>query len=133
MTAFAIVPAPREAVVLDERKAIPAAWKAAARERSGGVCAYPGCEVEAPLEYDHALCLGLGGKHRAENIQPLCIPHHRAKTNRDLKMIARAKAMAGLTGQQARRKKRGGSSIPAHKNPWPKGRKINGRKPANDE
>lgn len=101
----------RAPVELDERKAIPKAWKQAALDRSGGTCAYPECEVTEGLEYDHILALKIGGKHRAENIQPLCKAHHLAKTARDVKMIARAKRLAGETGQQARRAKRGESSI----------------------
>lgn len=51
------------------------------------------------------LALGLGGKHRAENIEPLCGPHHLAKTKRDVKMIARSKRLAGetCTGEPARK------------------------------
>lgn len=101
----------RPPVELDVRKAIPKAWKAAALERSGGTCAYPDCDVTAPLEYDHMLCLALGGKHQAENIQPLCVPHHRAKTDLDIKMVARSRRCAGETGQRARRDRRGAGSI----------------------
>lgn len=111
-------PLTRAPVQLDERKTIPNAWKEAARGRSNGVCAYPECEVSSGLEYDHILALGLGGKHRAENIQPLCGPHHLQKTRLDVKMIARAKRLAGETGQYARRQKRGGSSIKSA--PFPK-------------
>lgn len=109
----------RPPVEIDERKHIPEAWKAAARERSGGVCAYPECDVAGPLEYDHVLPLKLLGKHRPENIQALCKPHHLQKTKLDVKMIARAKRMAGETGQRARREKRGKGSIPARVNAWP--------------
>lgn len=101
----------RPPVDLDERKAIPRSWKLAALDRSGGTCAYPECEETQGLEYDHILCLGLGGKHRAENIQPLCKPHHRAKTDLDVRLIARAKRCAGETGQRARRERRGSGSI----------------------
>lgn len=98
-----IIPAPDRSV--DARKAIPRAWKEAALTRSGGTCGYPECEVRTGLEFDHMLALGLGGKHRAENIEPLCGPHHLAKTKRDVKMIARSKRLAGETcqGEPARK------------------------------
>lgn len=106
-------------IELDERKAIPKAWKEAARARTDGMCARLECMVTEGLEYDHALPLGLGGKHRADNIQPLCKIHHRQKTDRDIKLIAKAKRMAGTTGQRARREKRGGSSIKSRVNGFP--------------
>jgi len=115
----------RPPVELDERKAIPKAWKEAARARSGGVCAYPDCEVSKGLEYDHILALGLSGKHCADNIQPLCGPHHLQKTKLDVKMIARAKRRSGETGQYARRQKRGHGSIKSA-GFAPRNRKLNG-------
>lgn len=129
----------REPVSIDPRKAIPAAWKRDALQRSGGVCAWLGCDCAGPFEYDHALCLALGGKHANDNIQPLCIPHHRIKTARDIKMIAKARALAGETGQRKRREARGGSSIKGrgfqqppegYRHPWPK--TSLGRKKRND-
>lgn len=131
----------REPVAIDPRKAIPDAWKRAARERSGGVCAWLGCESKGPFEYDHALCLALGGKHANDNIQPLCIPHHKIKTARDVKMIARAKRCAGETGQRKRREARGGSSMKSrgfqetpegYRHQWPK-RSFPSRKPRERE
>lgn len=58
-------------------------------------CAYPGCTEERDLEIDHAIPLALGGKDKDENLEPLCQAHHRAKTARDVKMIAKARR-AGL-------------------------------------
>lgn len=78
----------------EPRKAIPRAWKDAALARTGGQCARLDCEVTTGLEFDHMLALGLQGKHAAENIEPLCGPHHQAKTKRDVAMIARAKRRA---------------------------------------
>lgn len=101
----------REPVPATVRKAIPEAWKRDARQRAGGVCAWPGCAVSGPLQYDHELALELGGPHANRNIQALCIPHHKVKTARDMKMIARARRLRGETGQLSRRQKRGGSSI----------------------
>lgn len=96
-----------EPVQIEARKAIPASWKAAALARTEGVCARLDCDRADGLEFDHILALALGGKHAADNIEPLCRPHHRAKTDRDLAMIARAKRRSG------------GGSIPARKSPWP--------------
>lgn len=100
---FSLIPAPDRSV--EVRKAIPRAWKNEALIRSGGTCAYPGCEVRTGLQYDHMLALGLGGKHAVENIEPLCVPHHLIKTKRDVKMIARSKRLAGETcqGEPARK------------------------------
>ena len=66
---FSLLPAPDRSV--EVRRAIPRAWKNEALIRSGGTCAYPGCEVRTGLQFDHMLALGLGGKHAAENIEPL--------------------------------------------------------------
>lgn len=61
--------------------------------KHGDCCAYPGCEVTVGLEVDHIICLALGGKDRDENLEPLCAAHHKAKTARDRKMIAKAKRL----------------------------------------
>lgn len=60
-------------------------------KRDGGCCKYPGCDVTEGLEVDHIVCLELGGKDTDDNLETLCAAHHRAKTNRDLKMIAKAR------------------------------------------
>ena len=93
--AVSLIPEPDRST--EERKAIPRAWKDVALARSGGTCARLGCEVRDGLEFDHVLALGLGGAHAAENIEPLCGPHHLAKTKRDVRMIARAKRLARET------------------------------------
>lgn len=97
-----IIPEPDRST--EARKAIPRAWKEAALARTGGTCARLECEVTVGLEFDHMLALGLQGKHAAENIEPLCGPHHLAKTKRDMAMIARSKRLAGetCTGKPAR-------------------------------
>jgi 5-methylcytosine-specific restriction endonuclease McrA len=79
----------REALELDER-GVTAATRARiiARDKH---CKWPGCEVTAPLEVDHAICLGIGGKDRDDNLQALCVDHHKVKTARDKGLIARAK------------------------------------------
>ena len=76
-------------------------------ERSGHVCAYPGCDETEGLEIDHIICLGLGGKDEAQNLEPLCGHHHRQKTDRDIRLIAKARRLSSETGQAARRAKNG--------------------------
>ncbi len=82
-------PAVREDVEIDARRMTPAR-RARIIAHHGGVCAYPGCEVTEGLQVDHIICLGLGGKDRDDNLEPLCDPHHKAKTRRDKKLIAKA-------------------------------------------
>lgn len=125
-----IIPEPDRST--EARKAIPRAWKDAALVRTGGQCARLDCEVTTGLEFDHIIALGLQGRHAAENIEPLCGPHHLIKTKRDVEMIARAKRRALETCQGATKQ------IPQRPNPWgPKGiRKLQSagfRKPANDD
>lgn len=90
----------RELVHIDERKAIPRAWKQSALERTNGQCARLDCSASTGLEFDHILALALGGKHAELNIEPLCREHHKIKTRRDIKMIAKAKRQARETGKQ---------------------------------
>lgn len=79
----------REPLELDER-GVTAATRARiiARDKH---CQWPGCEVSTGLEVDHAICLGIGGKDRDDNLQALCNPHHKIKTARDKGLIAKAK------------------------------------------
>lgn len=112
-------------IELDARKAIPKSWKQAALARSGGTCIRLDCEATEGLEFDHAIPLALGGKHQADNIQPLCRAHHRQKTDLDLKLIAKAKRLSGEAGQRARRERKGGGSIKS-KGFGPISRKLNG-------
>lgn len=80
----------REPVPVTERKAMTPARKRRISQRQKGLCAYPDCE--APIdEYDHIVCLGLGGRDTDDNCEGLCAEHHRIKTNRDLKLIAKAR------------------------------------------
>lgn len=125
-----IIPEPDRST--EARKAIPKAWKEAARARTGGQCARLDCTITTGLEYDHIIALGLQGKHAPENIEPLCGPHHLIKTKRDVEMIARAKRRAQETCQGPTR------PIPQRPEPWgPKGvRKLQSggfRRPANDD
>lgn len=60
------------------------------------------------VEFDHEIPLGAGGKdHDQVALVPLCKPCHALKTSADAKRIAKTRRQAGLTGQQARRKRKG--------------------------
>lgn len=83
-------PAQREPVEIEPRRMTPAR-RARVLAAHGNCCAYPGCEVSEALEIDHVIALELGGKDADENLEPLCGPHHKVKTARDLGLIARAK------------------------------------------
>lgn len=101
----------REEVPKTPRRAMTVKRRRECLARFDGICAYPGCDVKIGLEVDHVICLGLGGPDEDHNLEPLCGPHHRQKTDRDIRMIAKAQRQAGNKGQTARREKRGGSSI----------------------
>lgn len=108
----------REPVENTTRGTMTVAMKRAALDRSNGFCAYPGCMIREGLEFDHAICLALGGKHSADNIQALCLDHHKAKTARDIKMIAKARRLAKTEAGDGRKTR---NPIPKRTNhQWPK-------------
>ena len=113
---------------MEKRRDFPSSVKQAVRERANYICEYPGCDNSA-VEVDHIVPEGLGGLSTYDNAQLLCTACHARKTKLDSKMMIEADKKGGRIGQHARRKKRGGSSIPAKKNAWPpKGsRKIKSR------
>jgi 5-methylcytosine-specific restriction endonuclease McrA len=87
-----------EAVVIPPRPAVSAALRARVIAKSDGHCAYPCCEVRAGLEVDHVIPRELGGSDAEHNLSALCGPHHKQKTARDVKMIAKARRIRkGLT------------------------------------
>ena len=47
------------------------------------VCATPGCDRTVGIEWDHIEPHAAGGPTELANMQPLCAPHHRAKTATD--------------------------------------------------
>jgi hypothetical protein len=49
----------------------------------GAQCAEQGCDRRYDLEWDHDDPVVHGGESSYENLQPLCRPHHWAKTERD--------------------------------------------------
>jgi hypothetical protein len=54
-------------------------------EFGGVTCAIEGCERRYGLQWDHIDPVANGGPTTYENIQPLCGPEHREKTERDRK------------------------------------------------
>jgi hypothetical protein len=52
---------------------------------NGVVCAEPGCNRTYGLQWDHVDPCANGGLTSLGNMQPLCIPHHVDKTERDRK------------------------------------------------
>lgn len=69
-------------------RAIPAAVRTALEVRAvlahGDVrCASDGCDRTLGLQWDHEQPFAKGGPTSYENLQPLCAPHHRAKSARD--------------------------------------------------
>lgn len=95
-------------------------------ERANGCCESCGCKVGGSVAYDidHVVPAYAGGKATLENGQVLCKALcHREKTRRDNQAAKKSNRIRGLTGQRARREKRGGSSIQGRSD-WPKGRKL---------
>jgi hypothetical protein len=60
----------------------------------GSVCSEPNCDRRYHLERDHIDPVANGGPTAFANIEPLCYPHHQAKTERDRR--------AGLLNRRAR-------------------------------
>lgn len=66
------------------------------------------CQKPLPVSgpevaYDHVVALALGGPDTDDNLQLLCtVPCHARKTAADLTAIAKAKRLAGETGQDRR-------------------------------
>ena len=112
----------RPPVELDARKSMTPARRKRVLERHDHVCARLDCEEREGLEIDHIIPLALGGKDEDENLEPLCRHHHRIKTIRDVKMIARAKALEKQNYGPKQEPK-----IKSGKPNWPKGRKIPSR------
>lgn len=108
-------PAPlvREPVEI-ERRNVSKARRQKIIAAQGGVCKRADCDAPA-VEVDHIVPLWLGGSNRDENLEGLCGPCHLRKTRAEAPLRAKIMRQSGETGQYARRQKRGGSMIPAHK------------------
>jgi len=62
---------------------IPAAVRDALRVRDHGTCTVEGCSRNAYLEIDHKQPYAKGGPTALDNLQLLCLKHHRNKTATD--------------------------------------------------
>ena len=75
----------------DRRGRLPGNWnslKALAKKRAGYRCQHSidgiRCTNTTELEVDHIVA---GDNHSLSNLQVLCTPHHKAKTQRELRNI----------------------------------------------
>lgn len=82
--------------------------------RDGEVCARLDCGCTVGLQVDHVIALELTGADEDHNLQLLCIPHHKAKTRFDQKMIARARRLRKKANPETRKPAR------MRSRPWPK-------------
>ena len=98
-------------------------------ERDGGVCYLCGKKVLAgqPWDAEHVKAWTIYGDDSDENLK---VAHkevcHKAKTDADMKIVHKSNRQGMITGQQARRAKRGFGLIQS-RNEWPKGQKLQSR------
>lgn len=101
-----VAPASGEKVEATPRRSMTPARRKRILARHGDVCAYPECEIVTGLEVDHIVCLELGGRDVDDNCEGLCAHHHKIKTARDLKLIAKARRIrkrdAGIKPRKGR-------------------------------
>jgi 5-methylcytosine-specific restriction endonuclease McrA len=83
----------REPVEVPDRPRPTAAERRLVLTRQGGCCGHLGCTETQGLEIDHQIPRDLGGKDHVDNYVALCVPHHKTKTQRDRKMIDRARRL----------------------------------------
>lgn len=112
----------REAQDATERLAMTAARRQRVIDRDGEVCRYPACEVTTGLEVDHIVCLGLGGKEEDRNLQLLCGPHHKIKTDADKKAMAKARRNRKREEEPREPSSLQGRPFPAASRPFPQSR-----------
>ena len=100
------------------RRRFPAKILAARLLEFAGCCAECGNKVggvHGMIQWDHIVPLEMGGEDAIENLQPLHVGCHKAKTAEDARHIAKAKRMrqreAGI-GRQARNKIPGSKGTP---------------------
>lgn len=77
-------------------------------EAQGGVCCVAGCNVSEGLEAEHSTPNAI---RAGRPDQLMCQPHHREKTKRDVKEIARAKRLSGEKMSQYEKRKRFGPAL----------------------
>lgn len=114
----------RELVDGTARKGFTTKQRRQVYEANDGLCA--GCDEPLADKWhvDHRLPIALNGTHAPDNWQPLCESCHALKTREDVARIAKAKRQRKLVENVEPSKR----PIPARKNPWPKGRKLQWRK-----
>lgn len=107
--------------VADKRRMTPARRKRIL-ERFDGCCARLDCTVTTGLEIDHIIPIALSGKDDDANLEPLCAPHHLAKTKRDVALIAKARRIVkkNTDPRPPSRLKSRGFEKPKERRPWPK-------------
>ena len=72
------------------RREFSAKTKALAFASQSGVCAHCRLKIVGRAEYDHVVPCGLGGEATIDNCEALCAKCHRAKTDADVSLIAKA-------------------------------------------
>jgi 5-methylcytosine-specific restriction endonuclease McrA len=98
-------------------------------ERDGGVCYLCGKKVLVgqPWDAEHVKAWTIYGDDSDENLK---VAHkevcHKAKTDADMRIVHKSNRQGLITGQQARRAKRGFGLIQS-RNEWPKGQKLQSR------
>jgi len=116
--------------VIEKRKPLTPKQRAQIALDQEGRC---GCGCGEKLDHaregtidEHIIPLALGGSNDRENRMLFRLPCAKGKTKDDVARIAKSKAMAGETGQRARRAKRGhgliqsrGFQKPEGKHKWP--------------
>jgi len=124
----------RPPVEIGERPAPTKRQKAAAWSRVNGLCWWCGKPV-APdgrdVEWDHELPRGLTGDDSAENLAPLHVRCHAAKTNGkdgDIARVAEAKRQSKLTHPKVK-SRNSFRRPPDAKFDWSKGRYVRVSKP----
>lgn len=90
----------REAVQI-EKRAVSKDRREKIIRKQDGVCKRAYCE-EPAVDVDHIIPLWAGGSNRDDNLEGLCVPHHKQKTAAEAK--ARGKVNRILKRQDGRMK-----------------------------
>ena len=102
-----VAPGVHEYAIREKRRPTSVKVQELMYNRQGGRCAM--CEgvihyFMLDCDVDHIIPLELCGTNHPDNLQALCRPCHKIKTKADVKAIAKAKRLAGETGQGPKRK-----------------------------